>query len=113
MKRFDPILFFGGAANIPGVTGYNFSTWFFTAAIFNYFIHRKYTAWWRKYNLVSSVALDSGVAIAAILIYFCVVYTGGSKNYSWWATNVSKQGCDNKGCPHLSKEIPRPEGYAF
>ncbi|PSK79782.1 OPT family small oligopeptide transporter [Candidozyma auris] len=113
VRRFDPILFFGGAAMIPGVTGYNFSTWFVTAAIFNYFIHRRYTSWWRKYNLVSSIALDSGVAIAAILIYFCVVYTGGSKNYKWWGTTVAKKGCDAKGCPHLSKKIPPQTKYDF
>lgn len=98
---------------IPGVTGYNFSTWFVTAAIFNYFIHRKYTSWWRKYNLVSSIALDSGVAIAAILIYFCVVYTGGSKNYKWWGTEVALKGCDAKGCPHLDKQIPIQSSYEF
>lgn len=113
VKRFDPILFFGGAELIPSVTGYNFSTWFVTAAIFNYFIHRKYTAWWRKYNLVSSIALDAGVAIAAILIYFCVVYTGASKHYHWWGTEVAKKGCDAKGCPHLSKKIPRPQHHTF
>lgn len=113
VKRFDPILFFGGAAMIPGVTGYNFSCWFVTAAVFNYFIHRKYTDWWRKYNFVSSIALDAGVAIAAILIYFCVVYTGASENYKWWATEVAKKGCDAKGCPHLAKKIPKPKGYTY
>lgn len=111
VRRIDPVLFFAGAANIPGVTGYNFSCWFTTAAIFNYFIHKRYTSWWRKYNLVGSIGLDCGVAIAAILIYFCVVYTGGSKNYLWWGTEVSKKGCDAKGCPFKPGPLPHLKGY--
>lgn len=108
---FDPILFFGGAESIPSVTGYNYSTWFVTALLFNFFIHRRFTAWWRKYNLVTSIGMDVGVAITAIIVYFAVVYTGGSKNYNWWATEVASKGCDKKGCPHLNGPVPKPTGF--
>ncbi|CUM54866.1 unnamed protein product [Debaryomyces fabryi] len=109
--RFNPILFFGGAANIPAVTGFNFSTWFVVAVIFNFYIHRRFVDWWRKYNLVMGIGLDCGVAIAAIIIYFCVVYTGASENINWWGTTVDGKGCDSIGCPHLTGPISPPSEW--
>lgn len=111
IKKINPTLLFGGAASIPSVTGFNYSTWFLVAFILNFYIHRRHHAWWKKYNLVLAVGLDCGVAIAAILIYFCVVYTGGAAHYSWWGTNVSKTGCDATGCPHLLGPMTRPSGW--
>lgn len=99
--KANPALFMAGAENIPTSTGINYSAWFIVAMIFNYYIHKKHTAWWRKYNLILAAGLDCGVAIAAILVYFCVVYTGGSANYSWWGTEVASSSCDSKGCPYL------------
>ncbi|MDN6268489.1 MAG: small oligopeptide transporter, OPT family [Tetragenococcus koreensis] len=110
-KRFNPILFFGGAANIPSVTGFNFSTWFVVAAIFNFYIHRRFVDWWRKYNLVMGIGLDCGLAIAAIIIYFCVVYTGASRKIDWWGTTVGGEGCDSMGCPHLTGPITPPSEW--
>lgn len=99
--KANPALFMAGAENIPTSTGINYSAWFIVAMIFNYYIHKKHTAWWRKYNLILAAGLDCGVAIAATLVYFCVVYTGGSANYSWWGTEVASSSCDSKGCPYL------------
>lgn len=109
--RFSPSLFFAGASSIPSVTGINYSTWFLVALIFNFFVHRRYKPWWRKYNLVLAIGLDVGVAIAALIIYFCVVYTGGSSNFSWWGTTVASAGCDSKGCPYLTSKIEVPSGW--
>lgn len=111
LKKINPTLLFGGAANIPSVTGFNYSTWFVVGFILNFIIHRRKHVWWKKYNLVLAVGLDCGVAIAALLIYFCVVYTGGSSNYNWWGTEVSKSGCDGKGCPHLTSKVIPPTGW--
>lgn len=100
-KHINPTLFFGGATLIPSVTGFNYSTWAITGFIFNFYIHRKHNAWWKKYNLVLSVGMDCGVAIAAIIIFFAVVYTGASDRYLWWGTTVGTTGCNANGCPHL------------
>ncbi|CAK7895401.1 oligopeptide transporter 1 [[Candida] anglica] len=110
-RYVNATLLFGGATNIPSVTGFNYSTWALVGFIFNFYIHRRHTMWWRKYNLVLSIGLDCGTAIAAIIIYFCVVYTGGSKNFKWWGTTIGKTGCDIRGCPHLNEQILVPSGY--
>ena len=107
--KFDPVLFFGGAENIPSVTGYNYSTWFLTAFVFNFLIHRRFTAWWRKYNLVSSIGMDCGVAITIIIVYFAIVYTGASKHFKWWGTEVAKKGCDAKGCAYNTGPVKSPQ----
>lgn len=111
ISRFDPVLFFAGAEQIPSVTGYNYTTWFVAAFVFNFVIHKRFNPWWRKYNLVTSFGLDCGTAVAAIVIYFAVVYTGGSAHYHWWGTEVSKKGCDAKGCPHRTGPVARPTGF--
>lgn len=111
LLKFNPTLFFAGAENIPLVTGFNYSTYWLVALIFNFIIHKRYAAWWRKYNLVLGIGLDCGTAIAAIVIYFAVVYTGGSNNYNWWGTKGYKNGCDGKGCAHLSGEILKPAEF--
>ena len=113
-KKVNPTLFLAGAAQIPAVTGFNYSTWFVVSFIFNYLIHKRKNAWWKKYNLVLATGLDCGLAIAAIIIYFCVVYTGGSANLKWWGTTVAGKGCDAKGCPHLpATGIKLPPGTIF
>lgn len=61
--------------------------------IFNWWIKRKYIAWWcmfllspissrgvhaevyvAKYNYVLAAALDTGLALSAIIIFFCITY---------------------------------------
>lgn len=111
LLKFNPTLFFAGAENIPSVTGFNYSTYWIVALVFNFIIHRKYTAWWRKYNLALGIGLDCGTAIAALLIFFAVVYTGGSSHYNWWGTKGYSQGCDSKGCAHLSGPASKPTGF--
>lgn len=40
-----------------------------------------------SYNYVTSAGLDVGLALAAIIMFFCVQLPGGSMT-SWWGTNV-------------------------
>ncbi|KAI9206271.1 OPT oligopeptide transporter protein-domain-containing protein [Polychytrium aggregatum] len=41
---------------------------FIVAFVFQYYLFRYKSEWWRKYNFVLSVALDSGVGIGSVLI---------------------------------------------
>ncbi|KAF7727693.1 hypothetical protein EC973_007249 [Apophysomyces ossiformis] len=61
-------------------------TWVTVGFIFNYFIKRRHSAWWKKYNYVLSAALDSGVAICAIVIFFA--FQNSEIHFpSWWGNN--------------------------
>ncbi|KAG0167683.1 hypothetical protein DFQ28_010237 [Apophysomyces sp. BC1034] len=63
-------------------------TWATVGFFFNYFMKRKRSAWWKKYNYVLSAALDSGVAICAIVIFFA--FQNSEIHFpSWWGNNSS------------------------
>ncbi|AQZ12677.1 hypothetical protein BZL39_E00140 [Zygosaccharomyces parabailii] len=109
--RISPALLMSGAENIPTATGLHYGSWMVAVLLFNFIVHKRNSAWWRKYNLILASALDCGVAIAAIIVYFAVSYTGGSANYKWWGTTVVDAGCDDAGCPFKSKStISLPKG---
>lgn len=55
-----------------------------------------------KYNYVLSAALDSGLAISAVIIFFAVIFPGISVN--WWGNTVQSTTIDGKGTPW--KPIP-------
>ncbi|KAF7546069.1 hypothetical protein G7Z17_g8684 [Cylindrodendrum hubeiense] len=95
-------LFFAGTGNVPPATGINYTSAFAVSFIFNKWIKNKYPHWWAKYNYVLSAALDSGLAISAIIIFFAVVFPGVS--LSWWGNDVQGTTVDGQGIP--LKSIP-------
>ncbi|SAM03355.1 hypothetical protein [Absidia glauca] len=80
-----PVVMLGPAPYPPAPTtaGTSFAL---VGFVFNFFVKRRYNAWWRKYNYVLSAALDSGVAIAAIVIFFAFQYSNISFP-TWWGNN--------------------------
>lgn len=85
-----PVLF-GSLSWIPPATGLNFSVWAVVCWLFNDFIRTRKSAWWKKYNMTLSAALDSGVAVGVVVVFFGVIYPGFNKGFSWWGTEVFKQ----------------------
>lgn len=69
----------------------------YVAIGFNWFIKRRFLAWWRKYAYVFSAAMDTGVALSAIVIFFAVQYNDYA--LSWWGNNVSNAGVDGSTIP--------------
>jgi hypothetical protein len=78
-----------------------------------YVIRRRHFAWWTKYNYVLSAALDSGVAVSAVLIFFILQYPkdgsiGANTVQVWWGNTVYYTNADGDGTPLL----PLPDvGY--
>ena len=64
------------------------------------YIKKRYIGFWAKYNYVLSAAFSSGVAIAAIVIFFGLQFTHTS--IDWWGNNVVAQGCENTACTRLT-----------
>lgn len=103
-----PILF-GSLSWIPPATGLNFSIWALVCFVFNYVIRRRRTAWWEKYAMTLSAALDSGLAFAVVVVFFCLIYPGWVDGFKWWGTEIYKQGCDWFACPYK----PLEPGHKF
>ncbi|KAH7400729.1 OPT oligopeptide transporter protein-domain-containing protein [Phaeosphaeria sp. MPI-PUGE-AT-0046c] len=105
LRKINPAVVFGSLSWIPPATGLNFSVWAIVCYIFNYEIKNRRKEWWKKYNMMLSAALDSGLAFGVVVIFFGIVYPGWMSNFKWWGTEVYKQGCDWQACPYktLSK----------
>jgi len=68
-----PVIF-AGTGLIPPASAVNYVPWAIVGFIFQYVIRRRHLSWWTKYNYVLSAALDSGVAISIVVIFFWYVF---------------------------------------
>jgi hypothetical protein len=81
-------VFFNGPSAMPPATGINFSSWFAVAFVFQWFMRRFHFRWWMRYNYILSAALDAGVALGIVVVFFTVVYPKGGVNLVWWGNTV-------------------------
>ncbi|KAJ6568984.1 small oligopeptide transporter, partial [Mycena capillaripes] len=98
LKYVNPVIF-NGTGLIPPATAINYVPWAVVGFIFQYVIRRRHFSWWTKYNYVLSAALDSGVAVSIIVIFFCLQFpkngTIGLTNIAtWWGNTVPFVGAD-------------------
>ncbi|CAI0642314.1 unnamed protein product [Colletotrichum noveboracense] len=107
LKKVHVPLFLGALNYIPPASGTNYGSWAIVGLLFGLLIKRRQRDWWRRYNFVLSSALDCSVAIAGIVIFFALFYTGASKKFSWWGTDVYKNTCDWKSCTYLERSTTK------
>ncbi|KAJ9149437.1 OPT-domain-containing protein [Pleurostoma richardsiae] len=60
------------------------------------YMKNRFLGLWSKYNFVLSASFSSGIAIAAIIIFFSLQWTEIS--IDWWGNNVVSQGCEGGAC---------------
>ncbi|KZO90436.1 OPT oligopeptide transporter [Calocera viscosa TUFC12733] len=104
-------VFFTGTGLMPPATGINFSSWFMVGITFMYFVRRYHFAWWSHYNYVLSAAMDSGVAITTIIIFFCLYYPNGGVQLNWWGNSVYTTTMDGMGASY--RAIPQGEVFGY
>ncbi|RXW20483.1 hypothetical protein EST38_g5346 [Candolleomyces aberdarensis] len=98
-----PVIF-SGTGYIPPASAVNYVPWAIVGFIFQYVIRRRHFSWWTKYNYVLSAALDAGVALAVVIIFFCLQYPmngeiGKTTVQAWWGNSVPFENADAKGTP--------------
>ncbi|KAF9071482.1 OPT oligopeptide transporter protein-domain-containing protein, partial [Rhodocollybia butyracea] len=91
-QYINPVIF-NGTQLLPPATGINYVPWAIVGFIFQYVIRRRNFSWWTKYNYVLSAALDSGLAMSVIFIYFTLQYPkdghiGENTIMKWWGNTV-------------------------
>ncbi|KAJ6043816.1 hypothetical protein N7499_006235 [Penicillium canescens] len=94
-------LIFVGTWNVPPATGINYSSWALVNFVFNHVFRRRYFAWWTKYNYVLAAALDTGLALSGIVIFFCISYPGATFP-SWWGNTVYLNTADGEGVAYMA-----------
>ncbi|KAK1765150.1 glutathione transporter 1 [Phialemonium atrogriseum] len=92
-------VFLNAAGNIPPANTTQYSLWFIFGFLFNYLIRKRAFDWWKKYNYLLSAAMDTGTAVATVLIFFCLSYNGVV--FSWWGNTVGANTDDAKSVPWL------------
>ncbi|ETS84490.1 hypothetical protein PFICI_02515 [Pestalotiopsis fici W106-1] len=101
VRKINWPLIFVGTYNVPPATGINYSSWYIVNLVFNKIIYRRFYAWWTKYNYVLAAALDTGLAISGIVIFFAVTYGPNAQFPDWWGNTVWQNTADGLGLPWL------------
>ncbi|KDQ58270.1 hypothetical protein JAAARDRAFT_57989 [Jaapia argillacea MUCL 33604] len=104
LKYINFPVIFAGTGYIPPASAVNYVPWAIVGFIFQYVIRRRHFSWWTKYNYVLSAALDSGVAISIVVIFFCLQYPkngtiGENSILTWWGNMVYVNTADALGTP--------------
>ncbi|KAF9458343.1 glutathione transporter [Collybia nuda] len=90
---------FAGLGAIPPGSGINYISRGLVGFIFNFCVRRWRFRWWMRYNYILSAALDAGVAISMIIIFFAVLYPKGGFEVIWWGNTVWMDTADANGIP--------------
>ncbi|OAA55787.1 small oligopeptide transporter [Niveomyces insectorum RCEF 264] len=97
VRKINWPLIFVGTYNVPPATGINYSSWYIVNVIFNKIIYKRFHAWWTKYNYVLAAALDTGLALSGIVIFFAVTYGPNVQFPDWWGNTVWQNTADGLG----------------
>ncbi|KAF8632564.1 hypothetical protein AX15_001774 [Amanita polypyramis BW_CC] len=99
-----------GLAAIPPASGLNYMSWALVGFIFNFCIRRNHFRWWMRYNYILSAALDAGVAVCAIVLFFCLIYPKGGIKLSWWGNDFWETTADAIGSSFYVIDPNNPVG---
>ncbi|KAK3835457.1 MAG: OPT family small oligopeptide transporter [Linnemannia gamsii] len=73
---------------MPPARPFQYANWLVIGFCFQYCVKRYYNNWYQRFNYVLSAALDSGVAVSALIIFFTLQIH--EINFpSWWGTNMN------------------------
>lgn len=73
----------GAMGWLPPATPLSFSTWGIFALLFNYVIRKRFHGWWSTYNYITAAALDAGLVLSTIVIFFAITLPGVTLP-QWW-----------------------------
>ncbi|KAI0018081.1 small oligopeptide transporter [Xylariomycetidae sp. FL0641] len=89
-------LIFGGSGMIPPATVYTYLCWGSVGMTFNYFIKRRWTGWWLQYNYITSAALDCGLIVSTLIIFFTLQLTLVEEAH-WYGNTITGKTMDALG----------------
>ncbi|KAL4618541.1 hypothetical protein ACB092_06G018400 [Castanea dentata] len=107
LRLINMPIIIGATSGMPPTRAVNYWAWGAVGIFFNFYIYRKFKAWWARHTYVLSAALDAGVAFLGIMLFF----TLQSKNVigpEWWGLDMdhcplascpTAPGIVKKGCP--------------
>ncbi|KAJ6140509.1 hypothetical protein N7470_010305 [Penicillium chermesinum] len=85
LRLLNAPVMLGAMSWLPPATPISYSSWIIFGLIFNYWIRRRWGGWWRHYNYITAAALDSGLILSTIVIFFAITLPEVSVP-NWWGT---------------------------
>ncbi|KAF9960325.1 hypothetical protein BGZ72_007266 [Mortierella alpina] len=73
---------------MPPARPYQYANWLVVGFMFQFWAKRYRRDWYHRFNYVLSAALDSGVALSALLIFF-TLQMRNIEFPTWWGTNMN------------------------
>ncbi|KAJ5225195.1 hypothetical protein N7468_006420 [Penicillium chermesinum] len=83
LRLLNAPVMLGAMSWLPPATPISYSSWIIFGLIFNYWIRRRWGGWWRHYNYITAAALDSGLILSTIVIFFAITLPEVSVP-NWW-----------------------------
>ncbi|KAF2141064.1 uncharacterized protein K452DRAFT_327313 [Aplosporella prunicola CBS 121167] len=90
-----PVMF-GQLSYIPPATPLIYLSWGIVGFVFNKLIRSRFRPWWLRYNYITSAALDSGLALSTIVIFFALLLPQVDPP-NWWGNRVVQSTMDAQG----------------
>ncbi|KAK3830517.1 MAG: OPT family small oligopeptide transporter [Linnemannia elongata] len=84
-KVHFPVLL-AATSNMPPAQAYFYPNGIFLGFIFMWYIRRYHNGWWKRYNYVTSAAMDTGVALSGLLCYF-MLQSWDENFFEWWGAS--------------------------
>lgn len=113
-STINPAIALSGALNWAGNTNLSYATLgIFIAWFFQFYLKRRYTAWWGKYAYMVFAGLSVGVAISGLIVTLVFSFgVGKHANFSWWGNDVALAGVDYQLYNNNASLLDLPaEGY--
>ena len=87
----------GATTGMPPTSAVNYWAWGAVGIFFNFYVYRKFKAWWARHTYVLSAALDAGVAFLGVVIFF-TLQSRDIIGPEWWGLD-SDDHCPLASCP--------------
>ncbi|KAI1268162.1 OPT oligopeptide transporter protein-domain-containing protein [Xylariaceae sp. FL1019] len=99
LGTLNPAIALSGALQWAGNNNLTYATLgIYLSWFFQFYLKRRYTAWWGKYAYLIFAGFTVGAAISGLIVTLIFSF-GAGKNvtaFNWWGNNVPKQGIDNQ-----------------
>ena len=111
----NPAIALSGALNWAGNNNLTYGTLqIYLAWLFQFYLKRRYTAWWGKYAYLVFAGLSVGVAISGLIVTLVFSFGAGKNaSFSWWGNNVAHEGVDYLLYNNAASLKPLPDSGYF
>lgn len=108
-RHFHAPVMLGAMAWLPPATPLSFSTWAIVGLVFNRWIRKRWTGWWNTYAYTTAAALDAGLIISTIVVFFAITFPDVTIP-QWWG-NVGVFNTLDAGYAAMSKTVFEGETF--